>query len=105
MTMDTPAGSRQMWFTGEYREVVEPTRLVYSEAMSDEDGTILSAAEMGMPDGFPTVTEVRVDLEDVAGATKMTMTHAGIPADSPGAMGWTMALDKLMVYVDSQTGS
>jgi len=25
----------------------------------------------------------------------MVMTHAGIPADSPGAMGWNMALDKL----------
>jgi hypothetical protein len=25
----------------------------------------------------------------------MVMTHAGIPADSPGATGWLMAFDKL----------
>jgi hypothetical protein len=32
---------------------------------------------------------------------KMVMTHAGIPADSPGAAGWTMALDKLAAYVET----
>jgi hypothetical protein len=25
----------------------------------------------------------------------MVMTHAGIPSDSPGAVGWAMAFDKL----------
>ena len=44
-------------------------------------------------------TEVRVDLESVGGRTTMVMTHAGIPADSPGAAGWTMALDKLAAHV------
>ena len=34
------------------------------------------------------------------------MTHAGIPADSPGAAGWTMALDKLAAHAgDQQSGS
>jgi len=27
------------------------------------------------------------------------MTHTGIPADSPGATGWAMALDKLVAHV------
>ena len=27
------------------------------------------------------------------------MTHRGVPADSPGAAGWTMALDKLATYL------
>lgn len=31
----------------------------------------------------------------------MLMTHAGIPADSPGAAGWAMALDKLATYTTS----
>jgi hypothetical protein len=28
----------------------------------------------------------------------MVMTHAGIPADSPGAVGWTMAFDKMAIH-------
>jgi len=43
-----------MWFTGEYLEVVENQRLVYTESMSDENGLVKSPAEMGMPDGHPT---------------------------------------------------
>jgi uncharacterized protein YndB with AHSA1/START domain len=93
----------QMWFTGEYREVVTNVRLVYTESFSDEHGNVLSPSELGMPDGHPATTQVIVELEDVGGRTKMVMTHAGIPAGSPGAAGWTMALDKLAAYVDSDT--
>jgi uncharacterized protein YndB with AHSA1/START domain len=95
MEMTTPAGLRQMWFTGEYREIVKRKRLVYTESMADERGTVLSPAEMGMPDGHPTTTEIIVELEDLGGSTRMTMTHVGVPPDSPGATGWTMAFDKL----------
>jgi hypothetical protein len=31
----------------------------------------------------------------------MVMTHAGVPGDSPGATGWTMALDKLAAHVEA----
>ncbi len=92
--MESPDGSMTMWFTGEYREVTPMTRLVYTESMSDENGNVLSPADMGMP-GHPEVTEVTVVLEDVGGKTKMVMTHAGIPADSPGAGGWGQAFDKM----------
>jgi len=95
MEMQTPNGPMQMWFTGEYREVVEGERLVYTESLADSEGKALSAAEAGMPEGHPTVTEVTVVLADAGGKTKMVMTHAGIPADSPGATGWNMAFDKL----------
>jgi hypothetical protein len=33
----------------------------------------------------------------------MVMTHAGIPADSPGAAGWAMALDKLAAHVETHS--
>jgi uncharacterized protein YndB with AHSA1/START domain len=103
MQMQTPNGPMQMWFTGEYLEVVEPERLVYTESMSDEHGKVSSPSQMGMPEGHPTTTEVRVELEDVGGRTRMVMTHAGIPSDSPGAAGWTMAFDKLGVHVEAQS--
>ena len=50
---------------------------------------------MGMPEGHPDTTEVTVELEAVGDRTKMVMTHAGVPSDSPGAVGWQMAFDKL----------
>jgi len=83
--------------------VRENERLVYTESMSDEDGNVLSPSDIGMPEGHPTTTEIIVELEDLGGRTKMVMTHAGIPEDSPGAAGWTMALDKLAAYVGAQS--
>jgi uncharacterized protein YndB with AHSA1/START domain len=105
MEVTTPGGPMRMWFTGEYREVVENRRLVYTESMSDENGNVLSPADMGMPAGHPTTTEVRVELEYVGGRTKMVMTHAGIPSDSPGATGWTMAFDKLAARVEAHSNT
>ncbi|MDX1378895.1 MAG: SRPBCC domain-containing protein, partial [Anaerolineales bacterium] len=93
--MASPDGSRKMFTTGEHKEIVPNQRLVYTESMSDENGNIMSAADMGMPEGYPTTTEVTVTLEDLGGRTKMVMTHAGVPADSPGASGWNQAFDKL----------
>jgi uncharacterized protein YndB with AHSA1/START domain len=101
MEAQTPNGPMQMWFTGEYREVVENKRLVYTESLADADGNVLSPSDLGMPEGHPTTTEVRVELEDVDGRTRMVMTHAGIPSDSPGAAGWLMAFEKLTARVEA----
>jgi uncharacterized protein YndB with AHSA1/START domain len=95
MEMQTPDGPMHMWFTGEYLEVVENERLAYTESMSDENGNVSSSG------GHGATTEVHVELEDVDGRTKMVMTHRGIPADSPGAAGWTMAFNKLAAQVES----
>jgi len=103
MEMHTPGGPMQMWFAGEYREVVENERLVYTEAISDEHGNPAAPSSTGLPEGHP-VTEVRVELDAVDGRTRMTMTHVGIPSGSPGATGWTMALDKLATYVETAPG-
>ncbi|MGB0114094.1 MAG: SRPBCC domain-containing protein [Ilumatobacteraceae bacterium] len=99
MEMTTPGGPMQMWFVGEYREVTAPSRLVFTESMCDPDGNILSPADMGMPADHPTTTDVIVELTAVDEGTKMIMTHVGVPADSPGAAGWNMALDKLAARV------
>lgn len=104
MEMETPKGTMQMWFTGEYREIAVNERLVYTESMSDEDGNVISPSDMGMPEGHPETTEVIVELEDLGGRTKMTMTHVGVPADSAGAGGWAMALDKMATHVESLRG-
>jgi uncharacterized protein YndB with AHSA1/START domain len=104
MEVQTPNGRMQMWFKGEYLEVVENRRLIFTETMADEDGNVVSPAAMGMPADHPTTTEVRVELEDVHGRTRMVLTHVGIPGDSPGAAGWVMAFDKLAAYASMPTG-
>lgn len=104
MEMNTPDGTMQMFFTGEYLTVDEHVKLVYTESMADADGNVKSPADMGMPDGHPTTTEVTVDLASDGDATKMVLTHAGVPAGSPGEMGWQMALDKLDAHVAAQSG-
>jgi uncharacterized protein YndB with AHSA1/START domain len=91
MEMQTANGPMQMWFAGEYLEVVENERLVYTEALSDETGSVSGTDGPGGHD----VTEVRVEVAALEGRTRMVLTHVGIPAGSPGAMGWNMAFDKL----------
>ena len=99
MEMDTPNGPMQMFFIGEYREIDPMTRLVYTEAMGDADGNAMTAEQMGMPAGTPMETTVVVELEDLGASTRMVMTHEGVPADSPGGQGWTMAIDKMEARV------
>jgi uncharacterized protein YndB with AHSA1/START domain len=91
MEMVTPQGARKMWFAGEYVEVIEHQRLAYTEFMADETGDRLAG---GQPQ-----TTVVVEFESVGAQTRLTLTHRGIPAGSPGAAGWDMALDTLSTYV------
>jgi len=93
MEMQTPNGLMQMWFCGEYLEVEPVTRLVYTEQMADESGQPKPAEQL--PPGHPASTTITLELKAQGEQTKLVLTHAGIPADSPGAMGWKMALDKL----------
>lgn len=99
MRMQTPGGEMLMWFTGEHLVVAPNHRLVYTESMCDESGNVLAPSDTGMPEGHPRTTTITVELHEVGGRTTMVLTHAGIPADSPGATGWQMALDKLATYV------
>ena len=85
MTVQTPGGERTMWFAGEHVEVHEPNLLAYTEAIADGDGGALQSP----------VTRVRLELAADGQRTHLRLTHHGVPADSPGAMGWQMALDKL----------
>ncbi len=101
MEFATPLGPKQMWFTGTYLELVENELLVYTDSMADEHGTILTPAQLGMPADHPTTTVVRVELEPTPTGTRMTLTHSGIPAGSPGAIGWAMALDKLDAHLSA----
>ena len=84
MGVETPGGPMTMRFTGEFVEVSEPDRLVYTEAMADQEHP---------------QTRVEVELHDDGERTSLLLVHHGIPAGSPGEAGWAMALDHLAARV------
>jgi len=105
MSMQSPERSMKMWFTGVYKEVSAPRRLVYTESMCDADGTLISPQTMGMPDTFPDITEVIVELTQTGDTTRMVMVHVGVEAGTAGAGGWNQAFDKLAVLATSASGA
>ncbi len=102
MAMQSPERSMSMWFTGLYKEVNAPHRLVYTESMCDEAGNIIPPQSMGMPDDFPDITEVTVELSEVGDKTRMIMVHVGVVEGTAGAGGWNQAFDKLVVLLGAQ---
>ncbi|GAB5494631.1 MAG: SRPBCC domain-containing protein [Phototrophicaceae bacterium] len=95
--MSSPDGSMTMWTVGEFTEIIPNERLVYTESMSDENGNVIAPPSSE----HPSTTTVIVELEDLNGQTKMTMTHEGVPADSPGASGWEQAFVKLEAHLNT----
>lgn len=75
---------------------------MHTEAIADAEGNIVPAETMGLPAGGPTITEVTVELHALGDRTRVILTHAGLPPDSPGASGWQMALDKLVRYIETR---
>lgn len=87
----------KIWSTGVYTEIMKPEKLVFTDSFSDENGNIVSSEEYGMT-GVPLEMIISVLLEEENGKTKMTMTHAGLPAGEhhDGAnIGWNTSFDKL----------
>ncbi|MEM8976534.1 MAG: SRPBCC domain-containing protein, partial [Pseudomonadota bacterium] len=55
--------------------------------------------KMGMPDDFPDVTEVIVELSSEGDQTRMVMVHVGVEEGTAGAGGWNQAFDKMGVLI------
>jgi uncharacterized protein YndB with AHSA1/START domain len=95
--MQWPDGRRN-FNTGEYREVVPVARLVYTTSFADEHGNAVPATHYGMSADIAMEMQVTVILEEVDGKTRMTLTHAGLPAGEMSDMtsaGWNESFDKL----------
>ena len=91
------AKGNKIWSTGEFREIIDPEKIVITDSFADEKGNIVPSEHYGMK-GIPMEMIVTVLLEDENGKTKMTMTHAGLPAGEhmEGANdGWNTSFDKL----------
>src|SRR5690606_17944405 len=94
--MRSPEG-QDTWAAGVYREVTPVERLVFTDSFADEHGNVVPGSRYSMPD-MPLEMLVTVDLEDLAGKTRLASTHAGL---LPGEMaevdsaGWNESFDKL----------
>ncbi len=69
----TTPGGYECWCKGTYHEIVEAERLVFSMAVSDEYGNLITAVEAGMDPEWPNETTVTLTFEDVNGQTKLKL--------------------------------
>ena len=87
--MRSPDG-KDLWLGGEYREIIEPERLVFTHAWDGTDGK----------PGHETL--VTVTLADRAGKTEMTFRQAffdSVEARDGHAGGWGESFDRLGEYL------
>ena len=97
LCMRGPDG-KDIWGTGVYREIVPLKRIVYTDSFADEKGNVVPSTYYGMNADISMEMLVTVTFEDFQGKTKLTLTHAGLPAgpDQDGAQqGWSESFVKL----------
>ncbi len=84
-----------IWGKSVYQEIIEPERLVFSDAFSDEQGNIVDP-----PPGLPKETLIIATFEEHDGKTKVTIEHRGVEQASEHnqalyRQGWSESLDRL----------
>lgn len=105
--MRSPEG-QEVWSTGVYREIVEPERIVCTDAFADEHGNQVPGSYYGMGEDWPEellVTFLFDELEK--GKTKFTLHHRGIPEGQmreSTVAGWNGSFDKLAAILRDETG-
>lgn len=101
--MRSPEG-QDFWSTGQYQEITPIERIVFTDSFADEFGNVVAPTYYGMGDDFPSELVVTVTFEALAGKTRMTMHHAGIPAGEhreAAQLGWNQSFDKLAASLAS----
>ena len=88
---------KEYWSTGVVMEIIPEKHLVITDSFSDSKGNITSASEQGMPGEWPMELLITFELEEADGATKLKLTHEGVPAEMHDecVKGWNESLDKL----------
>lgn len=101
--MRSPEGE-DFWSTGVFNEIVEPERIVYTDAFADEKGNAVPASHYNMPGDWPDELLVAVTFEENDGKTNMILRHSGIPAGEMSEMtaqGWQGSFDKMADYINT----
>jgi uncharacterized protein YndB with AHSA1/START domain len=93
----TPDG-HECWCIGDFREIREPERIVYTMAIGDKDGNAADPKLIGMDPEWPAETLVTVTLTESHGTTTLTLhqTVSEALAKRTGAHpSWLQMLDRL----------
>lgn len=97
---------KDYWTTGEYLEIVEFERIVFSDFFSDEHANILSPAEYGMGGDWAETLLVTLTFEERDGKTYFTLRHEGCPQGEMSGMmvmGWNQSFDKMVAHLETLT--
>jgi len=88
---------KEYWSTGVVNEFVPEKKLRITDSFSDNKGNILPASDYEMPGEWPRETLITFELEEADGATKLKLTHEGIPEEAHDqcVQGWKESFDKL----------
>jgi uncharacterized protein YndB with AHSA1/START domain len=94
--MRSPDG-KDYWSTGTVKELVPEKKLVITDSFSDDKGNIKPASEYNMPGDWPKELLITFELQEADGATKLKLTHEGIPDEMHDECkkGWNESFDKL----------
>jgi uncharacterized protein YndB with AHSA1/START domain len=90
------AAGKDIWGTGQYKEIIPLQKIVYTDSFADSQGNIVSSGYYHMPD-MPTELLVSISFKEEAGKTIMLLKHEGIPEDmrEECEKGWQSSFDKL----------
>ena len=95
--MRTPDGL-EIWGIGIYRVIVEPERIIYTDAFADAEGNAVPPSHYGMSAEHPAETLVEVTFDERDGGTLVTLRHS-IPVSTAergaAGQGWNEMLDRL----------
>jgi uncharacterized protein YndB with AHSA1/START domain len=97
-------GGRDVYSTGIFKKIDPYKEILYTDSFSDVKGNVVPASYYGIPDEIPLVLTVTLRFEDLAGKTRMTLTHEGLPAGemSDGTeIGWGESMDKFEAVLAS----
>jgi uncharacterized protein YndB with AHSA1/START domain len=88
---------KDAWSTGTVREFKPEMKLVITDSFSDDKGNIVAASEYGLPGDWPLEMQITFELEEADGATKLRLTHEGIPPEMHDECrnSWNESFDKL----------
>lgn len=88
---------KEYWSTGVVQEFFPGKKLVITDSFSDEKGNIISGSEYGLPGDWPLELLITFELEEADGATKLILTHEGLPPEMHDecVQGWNESFDKL----------
>lgn len=97
------------WAMGFYKEITPIERLVFTDSFSDAEGNLKRASDYGMPAEWPAEILITLELEDLGGRTKQTLTsHFDSPEQLALAkqmqmdLGWDESLDKMAEIFDER---